>query len=290
MLDPGTAVAEDQPFLAPVQSTDDRCGVGQRAHEVDLDIGLIPLARRGLDHRPRPVGPGGQPFQHLCGVSDRRREPDPLEVSAREPPDASQDREEVPAPVVACERVKLVDDDGPNGSEEVPVVDLAGHEDDFERFRRGQQAIGGIGEDAPPLRLGRIAVPAGRSPADQPEVPFQPLLLIVQEGTDRADVEHAQAGPGARQHPGQDREERRLGLAACGRRQDDQVRPVEETLDGEVLDGSEIPPSQRVDDVMLERRMQPIEGIHRVSSMSSTPVAWASRSVAVISLGFMVNR
>ena len=34
-----------------------------------------------------------------------------------------------------------------------------------------------------------------RSPADQPEVASQSLLLVVQEGTDRAHVKHAEPGP-----------------------------------------------------------------------------------------------
>ena len=53
LFDPGTAVAEDQPFLALVQRPDDLGGIGERAHVVDLDLGLLPVARQGLDDLPR---------------------------------------------------------------------------------------------------------------------------------------------------------------------------------------------------------------------------------------------
>ena len=67
----------------------------------------------------------------------------------------------MPAPVVPGERMKFVDDDDSDVLEEMPMVDLGGNQDDFERFRRRQQAVGRIGDDPPLLRLGRIAVPAG---------------------------------------------------------------------------------------------------------------------------------
>ena len=59
--------------------------------------------------------------------------------------------------------------------------------------------------------------------------------------------------------------------------------------DGQVLDGPEFAPAQGVDDVVLECRVQAAERTHRSSSMLSTLVAWASRSVAVISPVLSVN-
>ena len=44
---------------------------------------------------------------------------------------------------------------------------------------------------------GHVAVPDGRPPAHQAVVALQPRLLVVQQGLDRADVEHGQARPSA---------------------------------------------------------------------------------------------
>ena len=49
LLHPRPAVAEDQPLLAPVQQPDDLGRIGEGAHEVDLDLGLLPFVRRRLD-------------------------------------------------------------------------------------------------------------------------------------------------------------------------------------------------------------------------------------------------
>ena len=196
----------------------------------------------------------------------------------------------MPAPIVACERMQLVDHDGPDRSEEPAVIDPAGDQDDFERLGRRQEAVGWIGDDVPLLGLGRVAVPAGGPPTHQAEVALQPLLLVVQQGSDRADVEDAQPVPGFGQHPGEHGEERRLGLTARRRCQDDEVGPVEEGVDGQLLDGPQLSPAEGIDDVVLEGRVQSVECAHRSSSMSSTPVAWASRSVAVISSVLSVSR
>ena len=74
---------------------------------------------------------------------------------------------------------------------------------------------------------GHVAVPDGRPAAHQAVVPLQPLLLVVQQGLDRADVEDGQPAPGAGQGLGDQREEGRLGLAAGGRGQHQQVGPVQ---------------------------------------------------------------
>ena len=169
--------------------------------------------------------------------------------------------------------MKLVNDDDPDGSEEMSMVDLGGNQDHFERFRGCEQAVGGISDDSPFLRLRRVAVPASGPPTDQAKVACQPLLLVVQKSTDRAHVKHREPGPRIGQHLREDREERSLRLSSCGRCQDDEVRSVEVSVDGETLDGTKITPSQGIDDVVLKSRMQAIKGTHRSSSMSSTLVA-----------------
>ena len=65
-------------------------------------------------------------------------------------------------------------------------------------------------------------------PADQAVVALQPRLLVVQQRLERADVEDGQPVPGLGQGLGEQREEGRLGLAAGGRGQDEQVGPVQD--------------------------------------------------------------
>src|SRR5208337_3142298 len=151
--------------------------------------------------------------------------------------------------------MKLVNDDDTDGSEEMSMVDLGGNQDHFERFGGCEQAVGGISYDAPFLRLRCVAMPASGPPSDQAKVACQPLLLVVQKSTDGAHIKYREAGPRIFQHLGEDREERSLRLSSCGGCQDDKVRSVEVGVDGEILDGMKITPSQRIHDVVLEGRV-----------------------------------
>src|SRR5690606_20438319 len=111
-LGPGAAVDEHQALLAVVQARDDGGRVVEGAHVVDRDL------RRGA--RPRGRGDDdaatgrarGEPGQQVVGVADGGRQADALERSAGEPFEPGEDREQVPAAVVAGEGVDLVDDDG----------------------------------------------------------------------------------------------------------------------------------------------------------------------------------
>ena len=76
----------------------------------------------------------------------------------------------MPATVVASEGVKLIDHDGLNVLEELSMIDLGGDQHRFERFWRGEQALGRISEDSFPFALSRVAVPAGGTSSDQREV------------------------------------------------------------------------------------------------------------------------
>ena len=154
-----------------------------------------------------------------------------MNVTASQSLNSGEDRQQMPAPVVAGERMKFVDDDGLDVLEELPVVDLGRHQNGFEGFGRREQAVGRIGDDSPLVALGRVPVPASRPSSDQVEVSLEPLFLVVQQGPDRADVKDRQAVPGLGEHLRNDREEGRLGLAACGRGEDDEVRPVEIRID-----------------------------------------------------------
>ena len=91
----------------------------------------------------------------------------------------------MPAPVIASKRMKLVNDDDPDGSEEMPMVDLGRNQDDFQRLGRGEQAVGGISDDPPFLGLRRVAVPASGTPTDQVEsnVPAAPAGCSEEHGS-----------------------------------------------------------------------------------------------------------
>ena len=184
----------------------------------------------------------------------------------------------MPAPVVAGEGMKFVDDDGPDVLEELPMVDLGGDQDDFERFGRGEQAIGRIGEDPPLLALGRVAVPAGGSPSNQLKVALEPLLLIVQQGPDRADVEdHRPVHDSVSICEMIGKNAASVLPPAVGARMT-RFAPSRKASMDSILDGPQLPPAEGVDDVVLEGRVQSVECAHRSSSMSSTVWAWASRS------------
>ena len=67
-------------------------------------------ARR--DHLARSRRGGGQPVEERLGIPDGRGETEALDLTSRQTAHALQDREQVPAAIVAGEGVQLVDDDG----------------------------------------------------------------------------------------------------------------------------------------------------------------------------------
>src|SRR5205823_12696433 len=146
-----------------------------------------------------------------------------------------------------------------------------------------------FGYDPAFLALGCVPVPASRPPADQLEVAGKSVFLIVQEGFDRADVEDGQPRPRLRDHLRKHGKKSGFGLPAGSRGQDDEVRTIEVGVDRQSLDGSQFPPAEGVDDVVLKRRMQAVEFAHRSNSMSSTVWACVSRSILVISPVLTVN-
>ena len=80
------------------------------------------------------------------------------------------------------------------------------------------------------------------------------------------------------------RKERRLSLTPGRGSQDDLVLSRKERLDRRLLKWPQLTPTQTVDDVMLQRRMQLVEWVHSDSSISSTLAApIACRSTAVSS-------
>jgi hypothetical protein len=139
-LDLAARVAEDKPFLSPVQGRDEFGRVVQGAHVVEFNFARGPADQvgGGLVGVPGPVGSGRQmharsddlpgtascaralqPVQQVGGVADGRREPDPLNGPAGYPFQPFEHGEQMPSPVVAREGVHFVDDDGPHASQQV---------------------------------------------------------------------------------------------------------------------------------------------------------------------------
>ena len=75
------------------------------------------------------------------------------------------------------------------------VIDLLGDEHDLQRLGRRQQAIRLLGEYPLSFALWSVAMPQSGPPPDQPHVLVEPLLLIVQQRLDRADVQNRNARP-----------------------------------------------------------------------------------------------
>ena len=105
-------------------------------------------------------------------------------------------------------------------------------------------------------------MPARGSTPNQREILLKPLLLVVQQCPNRADIKDREAVPSLGKHLGNDREESRFGLAASRGCENDEVRPHEERINGQRLHVSQFPPTQGIDDVVLESRVQAVEGTH----------------------------
>ena len=99
-------------------------------------------------------------------------------------------------------------------------------------------------------------MPEGRTPAQERAVPLEPNVEVVEQGLDRADVEHAQARPALCEHAGGDGQEGGLGLAARRGCQHDHVLPGQDAGDHLLLKRPQLPPTQAVDDMVLDRRME----------------------------------
>ena len=165
----------------------------------------------------------------------------------------------MPAAVVTGEGVHLVDDDRPHAGEQRPVLDLEADQHGFQRLGRGQQHVRGIAQDPLPRRGTHVTVP-DRDPAAQPAgVGLQPGQQVVQQRLQRADVNDRQARPPLRLHGRQQREHRRLGLAARRGREQQRVGAVEHRPDGLLLQRAQRRPAQGVDDVVHHDRVQPVQ-------------------------------
>ena len=264
LLDPRPAVAEDQPLLAPVQGRDDRGGVVQAADVVEHDLGLPARGppgdgSRAAADRSRPRASASS-SSSLPTVAERpirwrsRPASRPIRWSSASRCQPRSSRAKAWTSSTTTART-------PANSRSWRIE--AGDQHRLQRLGRRQQAVGRLRQN-PPLDRGRhVAVPDGGPAADQAVVALQPLLLVVEQGLDRADVEHGQPVPAARPGPG--RSAGRRPPRSCRRRSGPGpagCAPSRTAVDRQLLHRPQRPPAQGVDDLVLERRMQPVEGGH----------------------------
>lgn len=104
---------------------DDDGGVLQTSDVVDLDLRSRNPVGRGHNRNSASGAMPREPFEQLVRVTDRCRKPDPLRFCWGQTADPLQYTEEMPASVIARERVDFIDDHRPERSEELPVFHLA---------------------------------------------------------------------------------------------------------------------------------------------------------------------
>jgi hypothetical protein len=146
------ALDEHQALLAAPELGDAAGGLVDAAADVDRQV----ARRRALgwvDQPERARARALHPLADHLGVTDRRRQPDALDVAADEHRDALEQRRQVRAAVVAGERVDLVDHHRLQpGQERARVGPLADHHD-LQRLRRGHQHVAG---ELPERLLARV--------------------------------------------------------------------------------------------------------------------------------------
>ena len=228
LLDELPGVAEHQPLLAAVQCGDHLGRVAHRADVVQLDL---PGRRTGpgitLGCRLRAWRDDGclsgsapralQPGKELLRVPDRGRQPDPLHGPPGQAADPFQHGQQVPAAVIRPERVHLVNHDCADRAEQPGRVDFDADQHGLERLGRGQQDVRRVAEYLLPGRRADVTMPDRGAPPEPARVLLQPGQQVVEQGFQRRKVEHGRAIPAPGLHHREQREHRRLGLAARGR-------------------------------------------------------------------------
>ena len=191
----------------------------------------------------------------------------------------------MPPAVVSRESVELVDHEDVHITQQVMRVNQPGDEDRLERLWCREQDVRRLCNQALPQWLSDVPVPQADRATDQAGQVREPRLEVVQQRAQRAQVKHGKTAPVLVEHAGKDREHRRLGLApGCGRKQQ-RVLALEDRADRRLLHGSKRVPSECVDEVVLQRRVEAIRrGCHSSSSTSSgSDPERAARSTSVSS-------
>ena len=158
----------------------------------------------------------------------------------------------MPATVVSGETVDFVDDHHPQIAEQAAGIDIGRNQHHLERLGRREQAVGWVAEDLPTSSGIHVAVPQGRSPAQERAIPLEANIKVVEQGLDRTNVKYAQSASSlrracARQLAGMPLPFFRppwVPARSCAARRGCRGSPL--------LEGPQLPPSQAVHDVVLD--------------------------------------
>ena len=221
---------EDEALLAAGELPDARRGLADVGAEIQAKVAVC-LRTRRIDQPERSLARALEPLADDLRVADGGREADALNVAAAHRDQALEQAREVRSAIVGGERVHLVDDDGGEAFEDGARVGAGADHHDLERLGRGHQNVRRRLAEALLARVAHVAVPLEDLEPDHPRVRLKPLLLVVEERANRADVEHRDGLEVLRQDAREQREDRGFRLPAGGRRQHDGVAAVEDRVD-----------------------------------------------------------
>src|SRR5262249_44139067 len=159
--------------------------------------------RRRRNYDPIAGADSREPAEQFLWVADRGGEPHALELATGVPAHALEHSEQVPTAIVACKGMKLVDDHRAYIREERRAIDAARDEHDHDRLRGREENIRRVRANPPALPLSHVPVPALDPAPDQRAVARKPRLEVVEQRSDRADVQHGEALPSLGEHAGE---------------------------------------------------------------------------------------
>ena len=146
-----------------MECRDDLRGVRNRSDPVDLEVEVVAAAAVRHHRLALALSTAHQPIEQPLGVPDRRGETDALDLAPRELVETRQHSEEMPASVIAGERVNLVDDHRLDAAKQPRNVDRRRHHHRLDRLRRGQKQVRRLAQDRFSLRSSDVAVPQAGS-------------------------------------------------------------------------------------------------------------------------------
>ncbi len=195
-------------------------------HRRPAHVDLEPSPDVDLDYLAGTVA-GEQP-RDLLGIADRRGEADPLDRSGQLSQPLERDRQLGP-PLRDRELVDLVDDDVLDVFECAPEL-LPGKQR-LQRLGGGDEHVRGVLGLRAPLVLGSVAVPDRDLYPEGLAPPLQPVAHVAVERPQRRHVQRPDPEGLVAGERVEDRQHRRLGLAAAGGRDHESVVPGRERPD-----------------------------------------------------------
>ena len=265
-----SAITKHQPLLAAMKPGNDQGGVFQAADEIESDLRCLVGAERRRHNLPFASAMPGGPSQQAVRIAHGCRQADSLKLPTCEVSDSFENGEQMPAAVAASEGMDLINDHGARRREHLPPERIDRDEHSLQRLRRGEENVGRCVTDVVFPTAGDVSVPHLATASQERCVMAEALLKVVQERLERADINDTERAPFLVDHPRENRKHGSLGLAAGGGREEQAMVTVEDRADALLLQRPQRPPPERIDDVVLNERIQAIEGAHTSREMSST--------------------